>query len=104
MRFADAHIHLFREGYHRPGLPSLFGDRELQAYEALRLTHGVDLALAIGYEAEGIGPANNAYLRQLSHSRSWLSTLAFVETTPPPEPGTIEAVLEAGHAGLAIYA
>jgi hypothetical protein len=37
MRFADAHIHLFGEGYHRPGLPSLFGDRELQAYEALRL-------------------------------------------------------------------
>ena len=70
MRFADAHIHLFREGYHRPGLPSLFGDRELQAYEALRLTHGVDLALAIGYEAGGIDPANNAYLRQLSQSRS----------------------------------
>jgi len=22
MRFADAHIHLFREGYRRPGLPS----------------------------------------------------------------------------------
>jgi hypothetical protein len=44
------------------------------------------------------------YLRQLSQSRSWLRTLAFVETTPPPEPGTIEALLEAGHAGLAIYA
>ncbi len=104
MRFADAHVHLFREGYRRPGLPSLFGDRELQAYEALRLTHGVDLALAIGYEAEGIDPGNNAYLRQLSPSRNWLSTLAFVKTAPPPEPGTIEALLEAGHAGLAIYA
>jgi L-fuconolactonase len=97
MRLADAHIHLFREGYHRPGLPSLFGDRELQASEALRLAHGVDLALAIGYEAGGIDPANNAYLRQLSQSRSWLRTLAFVEPTPPPEPGT-------GYAGLAIYA
>jgi len=103
MRFADAHIPLFREGYRRPGLPSLFGDREVQAYEALRLTHGVDLALAIGYEAEGVDPANNAYLRQLSQSRSWLRTLAFVQTTPP-EPGTIEALIEAGHAGLAIYA
>jgi L-fuconolactonase len=104
MRLADAHIHLFREGYHRPGLKSLFGDRELQAYEALRLAHGVDLALAIGYEAEGIDPANNAYIRQLSQSRSWLRTLAFVETATPPDPGTIEALLEAGHAGLAIYA
>ena len=103
MRFADAHIHLFREGYRRPGLPSLFGDHELQAYEALRLTHGVDLAVAIGYEAEGIDPDNNAYLRQLTQSRSWLRTLAFVKTTPPPESGTIEALIEAGHAGLAIY-
>jgi L-fuconolactonase len=104
MRFADAHIHLFREGYKRPGLPSLFGDRELQVYEALRLTHGVDLALAIGYEAEGIDPANNAYLRELSQSRSWLKTLAFVKTAPPPEPAEVEAVIETEHAGLAIYA
>ncbi len=76
----------------------------MQAYEALRLTRGVDLALAIGYEAEGIDPINNAYLRQLSQFRSWLRTLAFVETPPPPEPRTIAALLEAGHAGLAIYA
>jgi L-fuconolactonase len=104
MRLADAHIHLFRDGYRRPGLKSLFGERELQAYEALRLAHGVDLALAIGYEAEGIDPANNAYLRQVSQSRSWLRTLAFVKTAPPPESGAIEALIEAGHAGLAIYA
>ena len=63
MRLADARLHLFWEGYHRPGLPSLFGDRELQAFEALRLTHGVDLALATGYEAEGVDPANKAYGR-----------------------------------------
>jgi hypothetical protein len=61
MRLADARLPLFREGYHRPGLKSLFGDRELQAFEALRLTHGVDLALATGYEAEGVDPANKAY-------------------------------------------
>jgi predicted TIM-barrel fold metal-dependent hydrolase len=104
MRFADAHIHLFREGYRRPGLPSLFGDRELQAYEALRLAHDIDLALAIGNEAEGIDPANNAYLRQVSQSRSWLRTLAFVKTAPPPEPAAVEALIEAGHAGLGVYA
>jgi L-fuconolactonase len=104
MRFADAHIHLFREGYRRPGLPSLFGDRELQAYEALRLAHDIDLALAIGYEAEGIDPENNAYIRQLSQSRSWLKTLAFVKTAPPPEPAAVEALIETGHAGIAIYA
>jgi fermentation-respiration switch protein FrsA (DUF1100 family) len=60
--------------------------------------------LAIGYEAEGIDHDNNAYLRQLSQSRSWLRTLAFVKTTPAPEAAGIEALLEAGYVGLAIYA
>jgi predicted TIM-barrel fold metal-dependent hydrolase len=104
MRLADAHIHLFRGGYHRPGLPSLFGDGELRAYEALRLVHGIELALAIGYENEGIDPDNNAYLRRLSKSRSWLRTLAFVETSSRPELQAIAALIESGHAGLAVYA
>ena len=104
MTLADAHMHLFRAGYHRPGLPPLFGAGELQAYEALRLAHGIESALAIGYQAEGIDPGNNAYLRQLSQSRSWLRTLAFVELTAVPQPVAIEALIEDGHAGLAIYA
>lgn len=104
MKLADAHMHLFRRGYHRPSLPSLFGEGELHAYEALRLTHGIQLALAIGYEAKGIDPGNNAYLRHLSRTRSWLRTLAFVEPTTVPEPAVIEALLDDGHAGLAIYA
>ena len=104
MKLADAHMHLFQRGYHRPDLPSLLGDGELQAYEALRAIHGIELALAIGYEADGIDPGNNAHLRQLSRTRSWLRTLAFVETTPLPKPESIEALLNDGHAGLAIYA
>lgn len=104
MRLADAHIHLFRSGYHRTGLPSLFGDDELRAYEALRVAHEIELALAIGYEAEGIDPGNNVYLRQLSASRSWLKTLAYVDVAPPPEPAALAALMESGHAGLAIYA
>ncbi|MGO8800816.1 MAG: amidohydrolase family protein [Roseiarcus sp.] len=104
MRLADAHIHLFQRGYHRPGQPPLFGDGELPAYEALRLAHGVEMALAIGYEADGVDPGNNAYLRDLSRSRSWLWTLAFAEAAAPLEPAAIEAFLEDGHAGLAIYA
>lgn len=104
MRLADAHIHLFQRGYHRPGQPPLFGDGELPAYEALRLAHGVEMALAIGYEADGVDPGNNAYLRDLSRSRSWLWTLAFAEAAAPLEPAAIEAFLEDGHAGLGIYA
>jgi predicted TIM-barrel fold metal-dependent hydrolase len=104
VRLADAHIHLFREGYRRVGLPSLFGGGELRAYEALRAAHGVDLALAIGYEAEGIDQSNNSYIAGLARSRSWLRTLAYLETAPAPDAGAIESSLAAGHSGLAIYA
>jgi predicted TIM-barrel fold metal-dependent hydrolase len=104
MNLADAHMHLFPRGYHRPDLPSLFGEREAAAYEALRIAHGVELALAIGYQADGLDPENNACLRRLARSRNWLRTLAYVGTAPPPQPAALEALLDAGHAGLAIYA
>jgi len=104
MKLADAHIHLFANGYHRPGLPALFGDRELEAYEALRLTHGIELALVIGYEADGIDPSNNAHIRRLSASRSWLRTLAFADLDAAVDLQRIEQWMDAGHQGLAIYA
>jgi L-fuconolactonase len=104
MKIADAHVHFFRGGYRRPGLPSLFGDGELRAYEALRVAHEIELALAIGYEAGAIDPGNNAHLRDLAASRDWLKTLAFVPPDPPPSPSSLESLIEAGHAGLAIYA
>ena len=104
MRLADAHIHLFRHGYRRVGLPSLFGDSELAAYEALRQVHGVELALAIGYEAEGIDPDNNAYIRKLSETRTWLRTLAFVVPSAQPSQDLIDRLFAEGHSGLAVYA
>jgi L-fuconolactonase len=103
MKLADAHIHLFRHGYRRAGLPSLLGDRELESYEALRKIHGIELALAIGYEAEGIDPDNNAYIRQLSASRSWLQTLAYVDPRAAPNAHAVGALLDQGHRGLALY-
>ncbi len=104
MKLADAHIHLFRHGYHRAGLPSLFGEGELQSYEALRKIHGIELALAIGYEADSIDPGNNAYIRQLAASRNWLKTLAYVEPQLMPGPDAVTALLDQGHRGLALYA
>ena len=104
MKLADAHIHLFRHGYHRAGLPSLFGEGELQSYEALRKTHGIELALAIGYEADDIDLNNNAYLRQLSPSRNWLRTLAYIGPNLMPGPDAITTLLDQGHCGLALYA
>lgn len=104
MTLADSHIHLFPTGYRHDGLPSLFGARELEAYEALRAVHGIALALVIGYEADGIDPDNNAYIRQLSVSRGWMRTLAYVDPLSAPDPRSVEALLDQGHSGLALYA
>src|ERR1700759_3229233 len=104
MKRADAHIHFFPRGYSRPGAPALFGENELQVYEALRVHHDIDLALAIAYEGEGGDPDNNAYVRGLAGSHGWLKTLAFFAVSPAPERSAIERALEAGHSGLAIYA
>ena len=103
MKLADAHIHLFRHGYHRAGLPSFFAESELQSYEALRKIHGIELALVIGYEADSIDPGNNAYIRQLAASRSWLKALAYVEPHLMPGPDAVTALLDQGHCGLALY-
>lgn len=103
MKLADAHMHLFRQGYRHDGLPSLFGSRELDSYEALRRIHGIDLALAVGYEGEGIDPDNNAYILELSRSRPWLKTVAYVDPRTAPDPLAVRALLEHGHCGLALY-
>jgi len=104
MRLADAHMHLFRHGFRRAGAASLFGAGEVAAYEALREAHDVDLALAIGYEADGVDPGNNGYLRELARSRDWLKTLAYVGAASAPDLGRLETLLDQGHCGLAIYA
>lgn len=103
MTLADAHMHLFPGGYRRHGHSSLFGVRELEAYNVLRESHGIERALAIGYEADGLDPSNNRYLRRLAASHDWLSSLAYVDAGSNPNRETAEALLDEGHSGLAIY-
>ncbi len=103
MRLADAHIHLFPDGYRHDGLPALFGAGELEAYEAIRAMHGIEFALAIGYEADGIDLQNNAYIRKVSAAHSWLRTVAYVDPDAAPEPQAIQTLLDQGHSGLALY-
>jgi L-fuconolactonase len=104
MRLADAHMHLFPEGYRREGCRAVFGGGEFEAYCALRANHGIELALAIGYEADGLDPSNNTYLRQLAAKNGWLHTLAYVEPHPAVAPDAIRTFLDQGHSGLALYA
>lgn len=103
MRLADSHIHLFRHGYRHDGRPSLFGSGEIEAYKAIRQVHGIEVALVIGYEADGIDPDNNAYIRDLSTKHDWLRTIAYVDPRSRPEAAEIAALLENGHCGLALY-
>jgi L-fuconolactonase len=102
MILADAHLHLFRHGF--PGVygQALLG-REIDVYEAFRAKHGVAAGLIVGYQGDGIDPENNAYIRELAATRPWMATLASVEPGAMPDPAAIEALIAAGHAGLAIY-
>jgi predicted TIM-barrel fold metal-dependent hydrolase len=103
MKLADAHMHLFPAGYARPGHGSLFGPREFDAYCVLRASHNIERSLAIGYEADGIDPQNNAYLRGLAAEHDWLYSVAYVDPLANPEAETIARLMRDGHSGLAVY-
>lgn len=102
MILADAHLHLFRHGfpgvYGRPLLAS-----EINVYEAFRAKHGIAAGLIVGYQGDGIDPENNAHIRELAATRPWMTTLAYVEPGAMPSATAVEALVAAGHAGLAIY-
>lgn len=102
MILADAHLHLFRHGF--PGVygRNLLGS-EIDVYEAFRAKHNIAAGLIVGYQGDGIDPENNAYIRELAATRPWMATLAYVEPGAMPTPAAIEALIAAGHVGLAVY-
>jgi predicted TIM-barrel fold metal-dependent hydrolase len=99
---ADAHLHLFRNGF-----PGVYGrplvGSDIDVYEAFRARHDIAAGLVVGYEGDGIDPDNNAYIRALAATRPWLATLAYVAPDSRPSAERIAALLNAGHAGLAVY-
>jgi len=101
---ADAHLHLFRHGYGPASIHArLGGQSDIDAYDQLRQRHGIGAALVIGYEADGIDPDNNRYLRELAQGRDWLHSLAFRDVGAPPDVGWVRDRLAEGHRGLALY-
>jgi predicted TIM-barrel fold metal-dependent hydrolase len=97
----DAHLHLFRNGYGK--FRTAGAAREVDAYEQLMDRHGIEAGLVVCYEADGIDPGNNAYVRELARTRPWINSLAFLEPHPAPTVGRIEELLAAGHIGIAVY-
>lgn len=101
---ADCHLHVFSKGMPSgTGRAVLGDDAEIEAYEAYRRVHGIVAGLVVGYEADGIDPHNNSYIRGLAAKRPWMTTAAFVDPRAAPGPETIEMLFEHGHAGIAVY-
>ena len=101
---ADAHLHLFRHGFGpSQGAPILRGMSEVDAYERLMARYGIEAGLVVCYEADGIDPDNNAYVRELATTRPWIASVAFLQPDPVPSFGAIEAQIAAGHCGIAVY-
>lgn len=100
----NSHLHLFRNGYGQFAGPSpLGGVSDVDAYERLMRDHRIDAGLVVCYEDSGIDPANNAYVRDLARTRAWIHSLAFLPAHKVPTHGDVEALLAAGHAGIALY-
>jgi predicted TIM-barrel fold metal-dependent hydrolase len=101
---ADSHLHIFSKGMPAGNGRAVLGeDPEIAAYEAYRRAAGIVAGLVVGYEADGIDPRNNSHIRSLAAQRPWMATVAFVDPRTMPGPAAIDALLEGGHVGVAVY-
>jgi len=100
MALADAHVHLFADGY--AGAAGLLLRDEVRLYEQLRLNFGIERALVVGYEGEERYSGNSAYVLELARARPWIVPLVYLHHRDP----SIEELrrFEAeGAAGYSIY-
>ena len=100
---ADAHLHLFRNGFAGVlGVSPTCGD-ELLVYERLRSHHGIERALVIGYEGEPRYAGNNDYVVSLAETRHWIAPLVYLSVHSPPPVQQLARWRERGAAGFAVY-
>ncbi len=103
IRLADAHLHLFRNGYAGLAGPKGVHRDELGLYEALRKRHGIDAGLVVGYEGHSRYRGNNDDLERWARRRSWIRPVAFVRGEPPPRLDFLAGLRRRGFVGLALY-
>ena len=102
---ADAHLHFFRPGYVGvlpPACRRVEPD-EVTLYGALARQHGVELALAVGYEGEPWAAGNNRYLAELAAAHRWIRPLAYVHDPASLDVPALEAWRGEGFVGLSLY-
>jgi predicted TIM-barrel fold metal-dependent hydrolase len=105
MPLADAHIHLFADGFIGPSGGSPAGGDELAAYEALRDRHDIDVALVVGYEGEPRYAGNNRHVLALAAERDWIAPVAYLSLAggAAPGPDTVGGLAADGAVGYSIY-
>ncbi|MEU9507259.1 amidohydrolase family protein [Micromonospora sp. NPDC048170] len=103
MRRADAHLHLFADGYPGRYGHSPAGGDELAVYQGIRREHGIERALVIGYEGEPRFVGNNDHLARLTAAHDWIAAVAYVPPGGPVGGSGAENWLSAGFVGVAAY-
>lgn len=101
---ADAHIHLFKNGFRasftaRPGVQI----DEAALYASLAADYRVKQALVVGYEGEAWAEGNNAHISALARQHSWSRPVAFVHLGAPPDPAALDARRRQGFVGVGLY-
>jgi L-fuconolactonase len=100
---ADAHLHIFADGYGgRPGCSPAGGD-ELVVYEHLRRRHGIQRGLVLGYEGEPRYAGNSDHVLSLAATRPWMAPLAYLPVSPPPSVTRLTGLRNRGAVGFALY-
>src|SRR5690349_6968046 len=97
---ADAHIHLFEQGYRGSftGRPGVTVDERL-LYESLAKDHSVTAALVVAYEGLPWAAGNNAYVAKLAAAHDWIRPAAFIDPLKPPSVDVLEHFREARFIG-----
>ncbi len=103
MERADAHLHLFAEGYPGRYGRSPAGGDELAVYASLRRAHGIGRALVVGYEGTPGFAGNNAHLARLAAAHDWIAPVAYVPPSGPANPHDLDRWWSAGFVGISGY-
>ena len=100
---ADAHLHLFAEGYEAGFAGPIGTGAELVAYERLRGQFGIERGLVVVYEGEPAYAGNNEYVLTLAGERPWIAPLAYLPVEPAPTVEELRRLHARGAVGFSIY-
>ena len=101
---ADAHLHLFENGFegsftNRPGVQI----DEVACYASLAESYDVAAALIVGYAGDSWCKTNNDFLARVAPDHDWIKPAAFVDPCQPFTIDTLEQFRAQGFVGITMY-